>query len=90
MGGGGMGGGGEKKADVQAAPGGKVLEGSKTTKKEKKVQEFKLRKGMKVQQSELEEEMKHIKYMKLNAEKQRMIDEINEEIELFDKDIVSC
>lgn len=34
--------------------------------------------------------MKHIKYMKLNAEKQIMIDEINEEIELFDKDIVSC
>ena len=34
--------------------------------------------------------MKHIKYMKLNAEKQRMIDEINEEIEIFDKDIVSC
>ena len=48
MGGGGMGGGGEKKADVQAAPGFKVQEVSKTTKKEKKVQEFKLRKGMKV------------------------------------------
>ena len=43
-----MGGGGEKKSDVQAAPGGKVQDGSKTNKKEKKVQEFKLRKGMKV------------------------------------------
>ena len=48
MGGGGMGGGGAKKADVQAAPGFKVQEVSKTTKEEKKVQEFKLRKVMKV------------------------------------------
>lgn len=34
--------------------------------------------------------MKHIKNMILNAEKQRMIDEINEDIELFDNDIISC
>ena len=34
--------------------------------------------------------MKNIKEMILNAEKQRMNDEINEEIEIFDKDIIAC
>lgn len=51
---------------------------------------FKQRKGMKVQKSEMEEEMKQINEMILLAEKQRMLDEVNEEIELFDKDVINC
>jgi len=42
---------------------------------------LKQRKGMKVQQSELENELKIVKEMILKAEKQRMLDEIKEEIE---------
>ena len=59
----------------------------KKKKKEEDKGELKTRKGMKVQKSDLEEEMKNIKYTKLSAEKQRMIDEMNEEIKIFDKDI---
>jgi len=33
-------------------------------------------------------EMKKIKEMRLLAEKKRMLDEINEEIELFDQDLI--
>jgi len=42
---------------------------------------LKQRKDMKVQQSELENELKIVKEMILKAEKQRMLDEIKEEIE---------
>lgn len=46
---------------------------------------IKPRKGMRVQVSPLEEEIKSINELKLNTEKKRMLDEINREIEDFDK-----
>ncbi|CAD8122108.1 unnamed protein product [Paramecium sonneborni] len=52
--------------------------------------QIKTRKGIRVQQSTLEEEMKTIQDMVLNAEKQRMIEEMQEEINQFDKDVVKC
>lgn len=45
---------------------------------------------MKVQVSDLEEEMKQVQYMILNAEKKRMMDEIADEIDVFDKDLTRC
>jgi cilia- and flagella-associated protein 44 len=45
---------------------------------------------MRVQVSPLEEEIKSINELKLNTEKKRMLDEINREIEDFDKKILLC
>ncbi len=45
---------------------------------------------MRVQVSQLEEEIKSINELKLNTEKKRMLDEINKEIEDFDKKILLC
>lgn len=50
----------------------------------------KQRKGMKVQISQLETEAKISQEMVLNAEKKRLKDEIQEEIENFDKDLMNC
>ena len=55
-----------------------------------KDQPIKSRKGIRVQTSPLEEEMKVIHEMILQAEKKRMLEEIEEEIASFDKDILKC
>lgn len=51
---------------------------------------LKVRKGIKVQTSELEDEMKVIQEMILQAEKKRMQEEIEQEITQFDKDVIKC
>lgn len=50
----------------------------------------KQRKGMKVQSSQLESEAKIVQEMILNAEKKRLKEEMQEEIEAFDRDLMNC
>ncbi|EAS07768.2 WD repeat protein (macronuclear) [Tetrahymena thermophila SB210] len=86
-------GGAQEKTQQQQQSSEKQDDKEKDGKKEKKVDitaGFKPRKGAKVQGSELEDELKSINQMILNAEKKRMLDEINEEIEEFDKQVVNC
>ena len=51
---------------------------------------LKVRKGIKVQTSELEDENKVIQEMVLQAEKKLMMEEVDEEIMQFDKDVIKC
>lgn len=50
----------------------------------------KQRKGMKIQISQLENEAKIAQEMILNAEKKRLKEEMQEDIELFDRDLMNC
>ena len=50
----------------------------------------KQRKGMKVQSTQLEGEAKIVHEMILNAEKKRLKEEMQEEIESFDRDLMNC
>lgn len=51
---------------------------------------IKQRKGMKVQISQLETEAKIVQEMVLNAEKKRLKEEIQEDIDSFDRDLMNC